>query len=652
MKYRRSLWLATASIAATLTLSVSQTAQAQATWNGTVDQEWNNAANWSSSPSNPTGSFTLNLATGNYPILTTNSSYAPNDVFLGNGASQTGRFDHRAGSLSQAVVGANGNWFEVGRDGGTGTYNLADTSGTGGTLTGFAQGSGSLTVGKLWVGGVFNGTAGTGTVNINTSGTINAQSTSVYSNHGGVSIIVGTSGGNGTLNLDNGTVNAAGIVDVGSSFAGSQATQGTLNISGGVLNSEGDFRTALAGSSSALSTVNLSGGTLNVGSGTKRWLVLGKFDAAKSVINVNSGNLNLNTNTDIRFTNGTGTGSHTINLNGGAITSYSNNQVTPLGAGVVDMMQTGAAATNNTFNLKGGTLTIRQVVSSTNNGFRTFNFNGGTLKATGNATGTGNSAFFHLGTGNARANVRNGGAIIDSNGFNVTSAQALLHSNIVDDNAIDGGLTKQGGGTLTLSGANTYTGKTTVTGGSLALASGSSIANSSEIALNGGNFNVSAVAGFSLGASQSLTGHNGSVTGDITVNGTLAIGNSPGTMTFNDDLTLGAASISNFEFTVGSFTLGSFDLALGGDGIQGVTFGGTLNLLFDSGETYTSGSSVKIFDFENYGSDFTTVNFSGLGEGQTAAFDALTGYVTVVPEPEAALLGGIGMLGLLRRRRK
>jgi len=205
-------------------------------------------------------------------------------------------------------------------------------------------------------------------------------------------------------------------------------------------------------------------------------------------------------------------------------------------------------------------------------------------------------------------------------------------------------------GTLTLGAASTYTGKTTVTGGTLALGTNGSIANSSEIALNGGNFNVSAVTGFSTGASQLLTGNGGSITGNITVNGTMAIGNSPGTMTFNNDLTLGAASISNFEFTVGSFTLGSFDLALGGDGIQGVTFGGTLNLLFDSGETYANGS-VKIFDFENYSSDFTTVSFSGLGVGQTATFDASTGFVTVVPEPQAALLGSLGVLALLRRRR-
>ena len=132
--------------------------------------------------------------------------------------------------------------------------------------------------------------------------------------------------------------------------------------------------------------------------------------------------------------------------------------------------------------------------------------------------------------------------------------------------------------------------------------------------------------------------------------GTLAIGNSPGTMTFNDDLTIGASAVSNLELTDIAFGSGTYDLAQGGDGLQTVTFGGTLNLLF-SGGTYANNSSVQIFDFENYSGDFTTVNFSGLGSGQSAVFDASTGFVTVIPEPGAALLGGLGMLVRLRRRR-
>ncbi len=68
--------------------------------------------------------------------------------------------------------------------------------------------------------------------------------------------------------------------------------------------------------------------------------------------------------------------------------------------------------------------------------------------------------------------MRNGGAVIDSGANAVTIAQALTHSTISGDNATDGGLTKQGSGTLTLTAANTYTGQTTVNNGTLALTGG------------------------------------------------------------------------------------------------------------------------------------------------------------------------------------
>ena len=69
-----------------------------------------------------------------------------------------------------------------------------------------------------------------------------------------------------------------------------------------------------------------------------------------------------------------------------------------------------------------------------------------------------------------------------------------------------------------------------------------------------------------------------------------------------------------------------------------------------SGGTHAN-SSVQIFDFESFSGNFTTVNFTGLGVGQSAVFNATTGFVTVIPEPQAALIGGIGMLALLRRCR-
>jgi fibronectin-binding autotransporter adhesin len=117
------------------------------------------------------------------------------------------------------------------------------------------------------------------------------------------------------------------------------------------------------------------------------------------------------------------------------------------------------ANSSGTYNLDGGTLRAPRVISSTGVN-ATFNFNGGVLMATGDNTG--------FVTGMSQINVRNGGAIVDTADFNVTIGQALPHSSIGGDNAVDGGLTKRGTGALTLADAfSSYTGPTFVSAGTL-----------------------------------------------------------------------------------------------------------------------------------------------------------------------------------------
>jgi autotransporter-associated beta strand protein len=477
---------ATAALATISVLGVGR-AMADATWVGTNSHNANDTTNWSASPSGQTLIINTTANAGAYPIIGSDLSFTPVDVRIGTGAA--GRLDQVAGLAGTG----NGNWLYVGYSGATSIFNLADTSGNGGTLTGYAQGTGSFNVGgtaqsgTMYV-GLDNNT--TSTVNINTTGTLAGGTMYVGgagSSSGTVNLDSGTvkfttleiagrpfnnpaNGGASSFNMSGGTVNISGSTYVAPSTRNTTAQNGTLSIQGGTFNDENDFVTGLAGAATATANVSLTGGTLNIASTTKRWMVIGMYDFVNSNITVDGGKLNLNTNTDVRFSTSGNTGANVFTLKSGAVTSYGDNAHTANGTGVLDLDRSGATGNNSTFNLNGGTLTIYDVETFSNTGAAVMNFNGGTLRATG-----ANAHFVELGGTSQRANVRNGGAVIDSNGFDVTAVESLLHSNVNGDNAVDGGLTKNGNGTLTLAGTNTYTGNTTINAGTVDLASTGSL---------------------------------------------------------------------------------------------------------------------------------------------------------------------------------
>jgi len=313
-------------------------------------------------------------------------------------------------------------------------------------------------------------------------------------------------------------------------------------------------------------------------------------------------------------------------------------------------------------NVDGGTFRFGSFGTPTGTNAVTINFNSGTVSSI-DGTGRTLGLAYNLGKAGGGTTVVFGQASGGTGTIALNGAGTLLGNTTVEtvQNTTFGGavggafsLTKSGAATLTLTAANGYSGATEITDGTLAIGSGGSIADTSQIIVGANTtLDVSGVT-FTLGASsaQTLSGV-GTVNGNMTLgaNGTLAIGNSPGTMTFNDDLTFSSGSVSNFE--INGFTSGTYDLALAAiTGMQTVNFnGGTLNLLFQDG--FSTTGFVKIFDFDAYaGSGFTTINSTGLASGYTASFDASNGIVTVIPEPSAALLGGLSALALLRRRRR
>ena len=131
-----------------------------------------------------------------------------------------------------------------------------------------------------------------------------------------------------------------------------------------------------------------------------------------------------------------------------------------------------------------------------------------------------------------------------------------------------GSLVKTGLGTLTLSGANSYDGATTVNGGRLAV-------------------NGSITSSVTVGSAGNLGG-TGTITGSVTNNGTLAPGNSIGTLTITGNYTQAASGVYQVEINAA----GQNDRV---NSTGTATLGGTVNVLAQPG-VYTRNTSYTILN--------------------------------------------------------
>ncbi len=427
--------------------------------------------------------------------------------------------------------------------------------------------------------------SGTGIVSIASSGTlVNAGELQV-----GGSDLGGTGlNANGTLTVSGGTVNL-GTLTVARGNNNQNGCSGTVTVNGGTLTSTNDIDLGFAGTGTAV--LNIGGGTVNVGPTALKWLKLGTYDFTRGQINISSGNLNLLNNSSIKFSDGvfnTTLTTNVISQTGGTLGFYSDAGTTLGGTGVLDMQTSVGTSIRNTYNLDGGSLIVPQLVASASNGTRIFNFNGGNLKAA--AAGT---AFLAGGVATT-ANVRNGGAVVDSGSFNITIGQALVHSTIAGDNVTDGGLTKNGSGTLTLSGTNTYTGATSVSNGTL-LVTGIISTNTVTVGSGGtlsGTGGVNGAASVQAGGTLQA-GLGGVDTSTITISNTLTLA---GNVQFNLNRT-NAPTANNVA------------------GLTALTLGGTLTVT-NVGSVLQAGDGFTLFSTPASGGSFAVTNLPVLGAGQ------------------------------------
>ena len=378
-------------------------------WTGTTSTDWNDATNWSLGvvPLLPDDAV-VNVKTPNIATITANPTSGPRDFRVGQGSGADGQLNLISGS---ATTGG-GNWAFVGRNGGTGVFNLANTAGTGGTLTGFAQGTGNFTCNgsRLYIGGGNDGaTGGNATFNMNTSGTLSI----------GSDLTVGCStGAVGVMNVDSGTITTGGWNFIGKNENGSGAT-GTLNMSGGMLSNTG--RTFI-GNPGCTGTLNLSGGTyknvnnevfvvggtawedwFGVGGGTGYVTIthpdsllqangefwVGNRSGGTGTLTISAGTLTTNNWTVVGRDHGNGTlnmTGGTINKNGGGnfIVGDWSTAVMTQSAGALNVngeiwVGQGGDGSNGTYTFSGGTITnTNWVAIGRDNGTGSFTMTGGT----------------------------------------------------------------------------------------------------------------------------------------------------------------------------------------------------------------------------------------------------------------------------------
>lgn len=422
--------------------------------------------------------------------------------------------------------------------------------------------------------------------------------------------------GNGTLD----TAGGSGVVVV----TGSNSFNGNINVSNGGL-FEFDNATAVAAGATFTMGANSEIAVTNANRVMPNNITVNGAGAVLSFNNVGSASYSspITLNNDVQF----------------GLRNWWNYAASQNGAVSGVISGNGGISTNRGTSTGAPVLTLSAVNTFSGN----TNIGAGTTLRIGGAG--------QLGAGSYSGGITNDGTLDIATSANQTLSGPIFAS---------GSLVQSGTGTTNLTGTNNYSGTTSVTAGTLRINGNSS----------GATGNVT------VGAAGTLGG-TGSIGGATTINGTLAPGNSPGIITFTNNLTLAGTVTFEINGAGRGVSYDGIDMTTTSSSL--LTYGGTQSLSFNAPITIGTYDLISLGLGVTQTGDFSAVSASGTevgsfanltltpGTGWTAqltdlssniwtlSFNNATGDLSIVPEPATygALAGAAALaLAALRRRRK